>query len=1325
MKKILAFVISILLALPVMVWAKNYNITCSEDEIVSMQEDIKNVKLKIELLPEGSVIKSIYTDDIDISYMFKVSTTDLPSNYNIKLYPTKDRTNSYLVSNDVYSAINDGGVYIVDFYNSKCPRTIIKTYELMIPYFNKDNEKNVWFDGTYSIKDKKNDILSSSQFNVRLLITLIVLIIVVVISILLLKKKKKSSKLDLLMMLLFTTFSLAISNDVKALEYAIDSNGETAYSSGGGGGSAESGNWLVTGVGVKFSLVNIKTMESVSDFVILNSKNIEGGSKYSSWYNIAKNTIMAEGGGLYGKIGATYSYNVPTKYSCTSVDGQNREDKEHTLLYKNCIILDGNDLFLSAGSDNAPNVDANLLTNRLFVKTGENIYKPRSGSSLEWSYFHLFLTNLLIDANGLALSEIKDYIKNYGNNHLDVATSEAINKPQFYDTLNNYRIVVEPIYISGKIQTINGNTGIYWYGLYTIKAAFNALDDGNVKISSPYYNSFYNNFYANGVHGLINKDGEDKLDIKKAVSGYGYIIYGIVDENPVCDPKTKCCFNKKGEYNRYSDGIFTAGKYSCPSGIVIDGHCSTQVVECVSNECPDKVEPAVCEYEGDYTKATFHENDNLAKCTIGQNNNSGFAIVSKEESLDYCEVSCKDDIDILLPTAKKALNGSYFKLNQYFVNDLEQYTPEIKTTRSCVTTKINYSQFNKDLTEIEKELIEAYNEWQDWISINGDIDVPLYSQGASIINGPNAVGSGTCYCEGKPCGSYVQYEWTINKSKGRNGTEYSEHTGSYKESMQCGTKDNSKDVYYSSLFLALKSAEMRYRDVLKKYVDTINAYNKCYGWTKNTQSFSFINNANEEYNKCALRKDLNKYTECVEELTRSTSRSASSSSSSTPETRYYYNAVVSSAHESVRKSYDYTFKPDVTFNYKEDGKNYYPTEYKYNYDKDVSYRDENDNLHKYNEYNEQSILPITETTYWLSDSDKSPNDYYKSGDRIDYATSVNRGLIKCNGTSCSTLNNTIKTIGGASTLENIFFYNNKYILRTESYNYMYHLPILSTMIPNGIVNKKGNYNQYDTPYDIKTNTNEILLVENDNFISAAPVNIKTKSGIYDYSITIDNFIYKGLTPNGNSGDIRYRRQVANPDDNFETRYNGSNVISGNGEESNIYLCEYEVINDIYSPGETNPEKGKNLFFYRPVEITNINPLGRQLGYNWNDSRANIVKKDMYVTGNNYQVLTNGKNDKFEFTLTPSALSAIRKYNTTNNYSQFTLTCTNTMSDNYHCNSKFLECLASLSNVASKANLCNNILEGRNLGTETDYGYDEFINNREILIKKQASLKNKG
>ena len=78
-------------------------------------------------------------------------------------------------------------------------------------------------------------------------------------------------------------------------------------------------------------------------------------------------------------------------------------------------------------------------------------------------------------------------------------------------------------------------------------------------------------------------------------------------------------------------------------------------------------------------------------------------------------------------------------------------------------------------------------------------------------------------------------------------------------------------------------------------------------------------------------------------------------------------------------------------------------------------------------------------------------------------------------------------------------------------------------------------------------------------------------------------------------------------------------------------------------------------------------------------------------------------------------------NTTNNYSQFTLTCTNTMSDNYHCNSKFLECLASLSNVASKANLCNNILEGRNLTNRTDYGDDELEANRGVLINKLMRL----
>lgn len=1286
MKKRLTIVCILLSFLtPIMVNAKEFGVTCDKSEMLKMQDEIKNVSINIELLPEGTKITNpAFEESLNASNLFKISAKSLPSGYYINIYNNTDKTEKYYVDNDNYSIINKGGVYIVDFRNSKCGFGIIKSYEIMIPYFDKDNT-NVWYDGTYLDKENNNKI-QKEYLNVRLLIILIVLVLVIIISIIFaVKKNKKNINLNLFILIIISLTTFIFMNNVYAAEYVVDSGGSPLNPSiGGYSGNTGSGIWLMTGVGFKVSLVNVENMTSVSDFIVLkdNGSMVDGGLNLKPWYKYAKNE--ATNYGIIGRISATYSTDK-TVYNVCSTD--------YSDVSKRCILIDDGWFLISAGY-NTPNVTQSEITNRLFVKQGNEYVASE--------LFYEYLARLLYSKPIQNVSKVNS--SNDAKNLLQLKTYAADRV-----FLKNYRIIVEPLYISGYAD---GSSNAH--RVYTLKAAFNTAD-----VNIAYENDYLENFYAiQKSHGQIMNTN---LEIKDSKSGLGYIIFGIVDdEEETCNPNSKdnCCYDAAGEYHAEYTGAALLSKFKCVGRVDKNNVCLSKKVEpCVSSNCKDTQKEAICDYDSDVTTAVFHEDDDLANCTIGKGNSSGFTIVDPDETMGYCEVACKDDIDIILPSAEKALSGSYFKFN-YMIDGLNQYTPEIKTTRTCVTSKIDYKKFDSDLTKLEELLKSLYNEWQDWIQINGDIDEVKFNSGGSKIDAWTKKKG--LKCDGDVLGRYDLIEWQISSSRGTNGTYYKGYSDSYQQSDECPTQDLSKDTYYEQIYKRLKEAEKAYNNALKTYVKTIAAYNKCFGWTENTQSISYINNKSDSFNDC-YSPDLQSYQKCVN------SRKQNLSAKNKNADRYSISVTVSSAHEVVRKSYDYKFKPDVSFNYQETGKNYYPTEYKFLYDKDVTYIDNDGEEHKYDSANMEGILPITDKTYWSKNMTNEIDDYYKTGQKVENVTKENRFILNCTGTTCNT-SDEVRSTTGASIVEEIFFYTNKYILRSETYDYVYHLPVLSTVIPSGIVNVQKHYNDYNDVSDIKLGNNQVLLVENNKFINALPVNISTVKGKYPYSITIDNLFLK----TGFNADLRYKMRNDNADDNFENRFEESEILIGKGSKENkktngnVYVCEYEVINDIY-----DPEKNNNLFFYRPVEIAEINPLGRTLGYNWSDTIAKKVKQNMKTTGNDYMKLTDGKNDKFEFTLTPTLMQSIRKYNKFKSYGDFNLTCTKTdgdsknktITDNYHCYSSFLSCLASLSanSSSSSSNLCYNILEGRNLTLKTNYGYEELKKNREILINKQDAL----
>lgn len=363
----------------------------------------------------------------------------------------------------------------------------------------------------------------------------------------------------------------------------------------------------------------------------------------------------------------------------------------------------------------------------------------------------------------------------------------------------------------------------------------------------------------------------------------------------------------------------------------------------------------------------------------------------------------------------------------------------------------------------------------------------------------------------------------------------------------------------------------------------------------------------------------------------------------------------------------YTFKPDVKFTYQDkDSAVFNPTPYQYD-----------------------GKSPSEQKDYWGMDAE--PDNYYTSGgagilhDR--------RPLINCvnGGNTCYDTT----TIDGD-------FYHNGAIRRDEDIEYEYNLPRVVTTIPDGRVYLQGKNT---------TNKTEILLEE-----EAVPVNINTPSGTYNYSITFEKF----------KDELRKSMYSSNQDDNWadeppgkgETRLVQRNVLN----TGDMYVCTYRVINDIYLPNEE-----KFNFFYRVVDTYNINPLGRTLGYNWVDERAEKVKEVIKEDAVSVTTLKE-EHDKFVYTLDPVTMQEIRKYNAKQDegYSDWDLVCSdydNTgVRKGYHCYSHFLSCLVGGDGNGTGLNCSEVVGTYRNNG---GYGVDELNQNRDLLIRKQNALDGKG
>lgn len=393
-------------------------------------------------------------------------------------------------------------------------------------------------------------------------------------------------------------------------------------------------------------------------------------------------------------------------------------------------------------------------------------------------------------------------------------------------------------------------------------------------------------------------------------------------------------------------------------------------------------------------------------------------------------------------------------------------------------------------------------------------------------------------------------------------------------------------------------------------------------------------------------------------------------------------ASIDTINASVDTKYD--FKPEVTFWYEDKDGHVFSVPYTYP--------------------EEQQKSPESKD-YWAEGSEPD-NKYENGGASLD---PQERPLINCapgGDEECTEKT----TIPGN-------FYHNAAVRRDEEIKHEYKLPLIKTSIPNGkVYGPATGYNAGEhTTIDLED--------------QAVPVNINTLTGIYNYTISFRYF----------KDHLRTSKFSTNTDDNWadaekgktnnpleETRLVKENVLGMEGEVGDSgeeYLCHYKVVNDIYLPG---PKKFN--FFYRVVDTYEINPLGRELGYNWTEGRGSTVQEKIREDSLSYSTLTNVDDspdrEKFVFTLDPVTMRSIRHYNaeknlTSDGYADWDLVCADygqnvSGTSGYHCTSNVLTCLAD-----GPGSNCSSIVgEGHDNG---EYDYQELLKNRQRLIQKQNNL----
>lgn len=189
MKKILILLIIMSLGTLDVYATKTKNEYCTYNQIQEKLEALKDVTLNYTVMTEGTVYVNPRTfDEIDVSDKVKIEIEGLPSGFYALL-----ENGNFQEFFDSGVAIVDGGVYEISYYNYDCGVDVIKSYEVMVPYYNPSNKDDAWFDGTYetSASDYEELPPKASTILIVVLALLVTLIIGFIVFIIIKRRKSK------------------------------------------------------------------------------------------------------------------------------------------------------------------------------------------------------------------------------------------------------------------------------------------------------------------------------------------------------------------------------------------------------------------------------------------------------------------------------------------------------------------------------------------------------------------------------------------------------------------------------------------------------------------------------------------------------------------------------------------------------------------------------------------------------------------------------------------------------------------------------------------------------------------------------------------------------------------------------------------------------------------------------------------------------------------------------------------------------------------------------------------------------------------------------
>ena len=632
----------------------------------------------------------------------------------------------------------------------------------------------------------------------------------------------------------------------------------------------------------------------------------------------------------------------------------------------------------------------------------------------------------------------------------------------------------------------------------------------------------------------------------------------------------------------------------------------------------------------------------VKQCVLGHDDLTDTSYESKLElsGNPYCKVYCKEKYQFNVPTAQITRSGGYFTLSATISADRDCYVASNKGTDEG----INKEQFQKDLTNAQHAVIDAYNKYiyyTDASKVESTLDNDGCSEGSHCSatesvytrswSGTVYDYSGTAHSYGGG-NSFTQNNVTYNGSYSSGTTASCSHSGG-----SSGWTDPVTGEYHHGSSPTYTCTDGEAGTDLDTATPIADAKREL------TNALSKLNGIIRQYNDCSGVLD----NKTIESFTSSlTDTSASSSEKST-----WTN--------------DMKFDPVVTYNYNQDYMEQLTGEMK-----QVSKSDPHTSKLMYcrggidGQYNcigfsEDNLTYTTQNIFICNTSgcqdvtiNVSNVDYVQKSKHAEasyapdteFSTYTQYGTIKFKHDSCS---------------------GNDCLWSNLPENALPVSLITQTGVFPFVINYKniGQDNTTGALGRLVGSQNSVLEAYND-----LPAGLRCTGSVGNDYLTQDaGYVCHYLT---NCNDEEHCQFICDDDNNCEFT-----DLDCNGDHCTL-TCE----NCIFD-GETNN------FSYRTITLNNLNPNSRSLGFNWSNVKGQATQKAVEDDGE-----TVYETPQYSYTLTPSNLSKIREYNNqagsyTNAYipneyasrvGNTSLSC-QTMSYNgeavglnYNCRSNFLE-----------------------------------------------------